>query len=183
MHGEIDIPLARALLLVGESRVSHQLSVDHFFLPEWERPKRLREHFDLRYANRHLARSRAKQRPLDAEDVTEIGMLREPEDVVAEHVALEVELYAAGGIGEMSKCCLSGRSPTHQAAGETHCLPVAFRAFGIERERFRRLVRSIESIGKRRRSIRDQRVELFSPRFLNEVEIVGHAAALPPAFL
>src|SRR6478672_9761583 len=114
MHGEIDIPPSGTLFLIGKAGVPHNLSIDHFLLPEWKRPKGLREHLDLRHANGHFTRPGAKQWSLDTDDITKIEMLREPEDVVTQHVTLEVELYAAGRIGEMSKCSFAGRSPAHQ---------------------------------------------------------------------
>ena len=39
MHGEIGVPLAISLLGIGEARMTHELSVDHLFLAERERPE------------------------------------------------------------------------------------------------------------------------------------------------
>ena len=49
----------------------------------------------LLHAHGYLAGARSKERAFDADDVSEVEMLRHPEDVIAQDVATEVKLDLA----------------------------------------------------------------------------------------
>src|SRR5690242_3852262 len=80
----------------------------------------------------------------------------------------------------MSKRRLPRRPPAHQAAGKPHRFTVALLALGIDGEGLCRMMCAVESICEGRRALLDERIEFFPPSLLYEIEIVAHAAALPP---
>ena len=182
MDGEIRVALPVALLGVGEPGVPHHLPVHHLLLPERQGAQRLREQRDLRRAHRHLARPRAEERPLDADDVADVQRLHQRPTLLAQRVAPEVELDPAARVGEMREGGLAMAAPGDEPAGHAHHLAVrAFGQGGPRGGRRHRGVRPLVAIGVRRDAAREQLVELLAPRLHHEVEVVRAHAALPAA--
>src|SRR5690242_1110742 len=80
----------------------------------------------------------------------------------------------------MCKGGLSRGAPAHESPREPYDLTLALLTFGIQRYRIGSVMRTVEAIGEGRRSTRRECVELLAPGLLHEVDVVAHAAALPP---
>ena len=116
MHREIHRALTVALLGIAESRVAHDHAVDRLFLPERQRPQRLREHLCARDAHRRLAGLRAHERARDADDVADVEELERLEQLLAQLVLAEVELDASRIVGEMREDRLPLPAPRDDCA-------------------------------------------------------------------
>lgn len=171
MHREVRIPLARPLLAVGESRVTHRPPIDELLLPERQGPERLREHRHALDLHRHLARPRAEERSRHADDVAEVKR-RQYGETLAKLVLPEVELDAARVIGEMGEDRLAVATPRHQPPRK----PDHRARLRVTEEPGRRAgtMSSIEAVRERRLARRLQRGELLAARLQHEVELLAH---------
>src|SRR5688572_15303403 len=120
MHREIGVPLSIALLRVGETRVTHRLSVHDLLFSERQGSERFREQLIARRANRHLAGFRPERGALDPDDVADVDELERSERVIAEAILAKVDLDASRIIREMRKRGLAVPAPRHESSSYPH---------------------------------------------------------------
>ena len=115
--------------------------------------------------------------------VADVEQIENAVGVLSHEILLEVELHATALVGDVRERRLAMRPPRDDAPGDAHRLAFVVRALGMQRDGVGRGVRPIEAVRERRNAARDERVQLLASRALYKVQIVAHAAALPPAGL
>jgi len=117
------------------------------------------------------------------DDVAEIEVREEGIGLLAKLIFLEVELDLSRRISEMSERRLAVGAPRDDASGDRHRRP--FLAVTKHRMGLCRRVLAIESVRVGRDPRCLQGFEFLAPRLENEVQFLGHAAAVvepPPCF-
>ena len=173
VHREIRVPLAIALLRIGEPGVTHRHAIDDLFLAIRQRTKRLRQHLHGRHANRDLARARAHERPRHADDVADVVQIELRTALVAQLVLAEVELDAPTAVGEMRERRLAMPAPRD----ERPATRTVARLRAADERRHRLVASCVRSKPYANGGTpAATSVELLAPRLLHEVQLVGHAA-------
>ena len=129
------------------------------------RPEGFRQHRETVNAQCELPAARGERRAIDSEQVAEIKAQQPLEGLVAQHVALGLQLDPAGPVDEVEKGHLALPAPGRQAPGDpvrgvgllAVCQPFVSRADG--RHRLHRFERRREGID----SARAQLLELATP--------------------
>src|SRR6059058_74727 len=101
MNGKICISLTIALFGIGEAGVPNDLSIDLLFLSERQWSERLRENLYAIDSHCHLTGARAKEWPVNPDDVAEVEVGEKRILRLAQLVFLEIELDAARRIREV----------------------------------------------------------------------------------
>ena len=103
------VPLTMAELLVADLVVAAGLLLlDN--LAERERPQRLRQDDELPGPDGHLSSARPEQRAGHAYEVSQIQIVEQAEDFLADLVSLQVDLNASAGVGQVKEGCLAVRA-------------------------------------------------------------------------
>ena len=106
---QVEVALAVARLDVGEAVPLLR-----------QRPQRLGEHAELLRVDGQLVGLGAERRADDADEVAEVGLLEAREGVLADRVALHVDLQPAVAIVQMEKRGLAEVALGDDAPGEAH---------------------------------------------------------------
>src|SRR6185437_3881395 len=157
----------------------HRHAVDELLLAERQRAKRFREQLYRLDADRRFARARAKQRPAHSDDIIDVEQVEGGVGLVAELVLLEIELDPTRVVGQMCERRLAVRAPGDESARNAHGLGLGMFTRRRQRHGVRRPVRARVAVGERGHAPLGERLELLASRPLDEVQRVGHAAALP----
>src|SRR5882762_5520038 len=183
MHCQVRVTLSVTLLRIGESRVANDVTVDLFFLAEWQRPERFGQYLDSSHPHCDFTGPSSEQRAVYTDDVAKIEMREQRIHLLAQLILLEVELNLSGGVGKVRKGRLAVRPPGYNPASQAYRGPLLP---AEEQLRLNSGMLAIETVRVRRNTSRFESLELFATGLKDKIHLVGHAAAvveLPPCFI
>src|SRR5882762_4515800 len=171
MHCQVRVTLSVTLLRIGESRVANDVTVDLFFLAEWQRPERFGQYLDSSHPHCDFTGPSSEQRAVHTDDVAKIEMREQRIHLLAQLILLEVELNLSGGVGKVRKGRLAVRPPSYNPASQAYRGPLLP---AEERLRLNSGMLAIETVRVRRNTSRFESLELFARSEEHTSELQSH---------